>query len=291
MLFCNFGFIRAFCMDNELREDLRKKMPELKLKIINKSFSTIAASRESDNLAVLAFQSQYEEGDLICLELSECGHCCEIQFDDALKPAIVYIPGNSIYFQVPFHEKRKPLTPKAFSGACHVITARILYKNEFSIRSNLSLNPYDGFVKEGLFPHAESNVEYQAGGSFAPRNAIDGVCANLSHGNFPYQSWGTNKCANAEWKIDFGRAVYIDELRIALRADFPHDNFWETAEAVFSDQSVELLSFKKTAGIQRFTFKAKKAEWIVLKNMKQAKALSPFPALSQFEAWGTIEKV
>ena len=37
--------------------------------------------------------------------------------------------------------------------------------------------------------------------TFAPRNAVDGVWANISHGKFPYQSWGTNKRDDAEWKL------------------------------------------------------------------------------------------
>ena len=48
-----------------------------------------------------------------------------------------------------------------------------------------------------------SNVDgnLQIDETFAPRNAVDGVWANISHGKFPYQSWGTNKRDDAEWKL------------------------------------------------------------------------------------------
>ena len=65
----------------------------------------------------------------------------------------------------------------------------------------MALNPYDGFVKRGVFPHTETNTDLQIDETFAPRNAVDGVWANISHGKFPYQSWGTNKRDDAEWKL------------------------------------------------------------------------------------------
>ena len=176
-------------------------MSEMKLKVLNKSFITVAFSRESTNLAVLTYFSSYNEGDVISLEVSEAPCYCEIQFDDALRPAVIFVSEKSIYFEIPFGEKRKALTPKAFSGNCHVITSRFLYESELEIRRNLALNPYDGFVKRGVFPHTETNTDLQIDETFAPRNAVDGVWANISHGKFPYQSWGTNKRDDAEWKL------------------------------------------------------------------------------------------
>lgn len=134
-------------------------MSEMKLKVLNKSFITVAFSRESTNLAVLTYFSSYNEGDVISLEVSEAPCYCEIQFDDALRPAVIFVSEKSNYFEIPFGEKRKALTPKAFSGNCHVITARFLYESELEIRRNLALNPYDGFVKRGVFPHTETNTD------------------------------------------------------------------------------------------------------------------------------------
>ena len=50
------------------------------------------------------------------------------------------------------------LTPKAFSGNCHVIAARFLYESELGIRRNLALNPYDGFVRKG-FSHIQKQTQ------------------------------------------------------------------------------------------------------------------------------------
>lgn len=54
------------------------------------------------------------------------------------------------------------------------------------------LNPYDSHETKGIYPHAQANVETRGEAVFAARNAIDGVFANWSHGEWPYQSWGIN---------------------------------------------------------------------------------------------------
>lgn len=180
------------------------------------------------------------------------------------------------------------LTPKAFSRNCHVIAARFLYESELGIRRNLALNPYDGFVRKGFFPHTETNTDLQIDETFAPRNAIDGVWANISHGKFPYQSWGTNKRDDAEWKLLFGKDVYIDEFPITLRSDFPHDNYWSTIEIEFSDGTYERRNLERTIEPQRFMIEKKKISWLILKNLKLSDAHPLFPALTQFEVWGIL---
>ena len=68
---------------------------------------------------------------------------------------------------------------------------------------------------------------------FAARNAIDGVTANLSHGKWPYESWGINQQDDAQMTLDFGRPVDIDKIVLYTRADFPHDNWWESVTFTF----------------------------------------------------------
>ena len=122
---------------------------------------------------------------------------------------------------------------------------------------------------------------------FAAYNAIDGIYENGSHGEWPYQSWGINRDPNAEWTLSFGRPVGIDELRLTLRADFPHDSWWESAVVAFSDGSEETLELKKESHPQAFDIKARTVEWLTLRHLKKVDDPSPFPALTQFEAWGT----
>ena len=86
---------------------------------------------------------------------------------------------------------------------------------------------------------------------------------------------------------DAGRPGGIDELRLTLRADFPHDSWWESAVVAFSDGSEETLELKKESHPQAFDIKARTVEWLTLRHLKKVDDPSPFPALTQFEAWGT----
>ena len=79
----------------------------------------------------------------------------------------------------------------------------------------------------------------------------------------------------------------IDELRLTLRADFPHDSWWESAVVAFSDGSEETLELKKESHPQAFDIKARTVEWLTLRHLKKVDDPSAFPALTQFEAWGT----
>ncbi|MCD8047595.1 MAG: hypothetical protein LUD80_03345 [Clostridiales bacterium] len=122
---------------------------------------------------------------------------------------------------------------------------------------------------------------------FAARNAIDGIFENSAHGECPYQSWGINRDPNAALTLAFGRKVVLDELRLTLRGDYPHDNYWTGATVEFSDGSTLSLSLTDSRLPQSFPFEAKTVEWLVLKELIQAEGPSPFPALTQIEAWGT----
>ena len=122
---------------------------------------------------------------------------------------------------------------------------------------------------------------------FAARNAVDGIYENDAHGTWPYQSWGINRDPNAALTIEFGRSVTVDELRLTLRADFPHDSYWTQATVAFDDGSREVLQLTKTAAPQTFAITPRTAKSLKLFELKKAEDPSPFPALTQLEAWGT----
>jgi len=109
---------------------------------------------------------------------------------------------------------------------------------------------------------------------------------NHGHGSWPYASWGINKDPNAEIKIEFGRRVSVDCLKVYLRADFPHDSWWTQATVTFSDGSYEVLELIKSDRAQVFPMKERKTEWIKLSALVKADDESPFPALTQLEAYG-----
>ena len=122
---------------------------------------------------------------------------------------------------------------------------------------------------------------------FAARNAVDGIYENDAHGTWPYQSRGINRDPNAALTIEFGRSVTVDELRLTLRADFPHDSYWTQATVAFDDGSREVLQLTKTAAPQVFALAPRTVQSLKLFELKKADDASPFPALTQIEVWGT----
>ena len=176
------------------------------------------------------------------------------------------------------------------------ITAEVLMLSstalpeEIAARRNLAFNCYDEHGDTGFYPHASANVETRGEAVFAARNAIDGIFENSAHGEYPYQSWGINRDPNAALTLDFGREVLLDELRITERADFPHDNYWVKATVEFSDGSTLDIPLVKSAKPQSVAFEPKRVRSLVLKDLIQAEGTSPFPALTQIEAFGTEVK-
>lgn len=260
-------------------------MATIKLKVLNAQGDTLATSVPGTEVSVVHTAS-YQPGDWIALDCDESGVFCVIQPEDSMPPALVYVKGNCMNFTIPPADNRINYSPKSFDGSCHLIRARIASPEEVAAYRNLALNPYDSHGDHGFYPHATANVETRGEAVFAARNAIDGIYENSSHGAWPYQSWGINRDPNACLRLEFGRPVQVDELRLTLRADFPHDSWWTAVTITFSDGSQETVSLEKTALPQHFPIASRTVEWLELGDLKKADDQSPFPALTQLEAWG-----
>lgn len=261
-------------------------MERIKLKILDGSGHTMLTRPEARQQS-LVYRAAYRPGDYIALEIGTPGQYLVVQFEDTMPPALVYVQKREIDFPVPFGEQAVTYSPKSFTGDCHILRARFATAEEIAARRNLAFNPYDVHGDTGFYPHASANVETRDEAVFAARNAVDGVYENDSHGMWPYQSWGINRDPEAALTLDFGRPVTLDELRLTLRADFPHDSWWTRATVRFSDGSTEVLDLEKTAAPQAFAISPRTVTSLVLCELKKADDPSPFPALTQIEAWGT----
>lgn len=264
-------------------------MALLTLKVLNEKGTTLAISRE-ENEVNLVYAGKYQEGDRIILETSEAPLFLKVQIDDALGESLVYITNKVFTYAIPFMEKRICYSPKVFSGERHLITARAATEEEIGCYRNLALNPMDQHGETSCYPHATANVETRGEAVFAARNAIDGVKANSSHGEWPYGSWGINQNPDAVIRVEFGRTIETDKLAVYLRADFPHDNWWKEITVRFSDDTTMVCPLEKKATAQYINFEKKKTEWIQLEKLMKADDPSPFPALTQLEVYGTEEK-
>lgn len=259
-------------------------MAVLALKVIDKNDNTICVSSGEDFVDLVCMH-EYQEGDRIVLETSDKNIYVNWQVDDALGSAFVYITDNVSYL-VPFGEKRISYSPKVFTGNRHYIYAEAAREDEVRAYRNLALNPADQHCDVPCFPHATANVETRGESVFAAKNAIDGVRANLSHGQWPYESWGINRQDDASMRVDFGRKVRTDKVVLYTRSDFPHDNWWTQITLNFSDGSSQEFSLEKSTKAHVLTFPEKEITWIELCKLIKADDPSPFPALSQIEVYG-----
>ena len=260
-------------------------MGQISIKLLDKEGKTLAVQK-AENEVVLAYSAEYQEGDMIVVELSDKEQFYWVQLDDAKGASLVFVK-KDIYYPVPFGEKRINISPKVFQGTKHLLRVKKAREFEYKSYRNLALNVWDQHGEPMCYPHASANVETRGEAVFAAMNAIDGVTASASHGEWPYESWGINRDPNARLKLEFGRTVEIDRIVFYTRADYPHDSWWTEATVSFSDKSELCFSLEKTGTAQEFTFEKRKVEWLELGNLIKAPDASPFPALIQLEVYGT----
>lgn len=250
------------------------------------SDNTIKASASGEDQAVLVYEGGYEDGDaIVCKTDQKSGHYV-IRIDDCMDESFVYLTKQEVIFTIPFGDKKVSYNPKAFTGERHYLTIRKAAAGETEQYRNLAVNVMDQHGDTGCFPHAFANVETRGEAVFAARNAIDGVLANESHGEWPYESWGINRQDDAEITLDFGREVDFDQIVLYTRADFPHDNWWVEAAITFSDGSREVVKMEKSVKPHVFTLKKKNITWLKLSDLIKADDPSPFPALTQIQVYG-----
>ena len=260
-------------------------MAEMCLKICSDAAGYKAVAR-GEQVVNLVYQGEYVRGDRIEIEVEEPVYAW-LSVDDTLDRSLVYIDGT-VKYNIPFDEKRTNLSARSFSGEKHLITLRRAADYELTNYRNLALNTCDLHLVEHLYPHISANVETRGEAVFAAQNAIDGIIANNCHGEWPYESWGINRQADAMFRLDFGQEVLVDRILLFTRADFPHDNWWKEVSFSFSDGSQLTLNMEKSDASHELVFDEKRISWLEMHDMKQSDDPSPFPALSQIEVWGRI---
>ncbi len=264
-------------------------MASLKLMVMSAD-GTVKCQASGVDFVDLVNAFAYEEGDCIVLESDEKNIHLHIQLDDALGSSMVYLAENKFTYVIPFNEKRASMSKKLFMGELHYLYARKAEDYELSQYRNLAVNQNATHEFSGIYPHASANVETRGESVFAAKNAIDGCFANLSHGEWPYASWGINMQDDARMKLDFGREVEIDKIILFTRSDFPHDNWWTSVTFEFSDGSKETVSLEKSEKPHVIEIAKRRVSWLEFCDLKKADDPSPFPALTQMEVYGVDTK-
>ena len=219
-----------------------------------------------------------------------------VKLDETMSECMLYLPPSSqanISYEIPYgHEEQNTgiaFSPESFAGKSHKVALRALSKKELTGYRNLALNPCDFRVAEQtpppIFPHATSNSVSRNAFDFEARNAIDGVTQNGHHGAWPYQSWGPQLRLDLWWKLDFGRPVELDKIRLMVRADYPHDGYWKSADVEFSDGSHLPIEISSSADFQDFPFSKRRVSWMRLTNLVPS-APDKWCSFIEVEAWG-----
>lgn len=260
-------------------------MAVLNLKIVNAEGAVLQEAEAVDFVDLAILGEAYTQGDKILLSSDTTPVFLNIQLDDAVGRGTVYLT-DTLAYEIPFGEKKLNMSPKAFAGTDHYLFAQVVTQQELGAYRNLARNPYDVAGQAVSFPHASANIETRNETVFAAQNAIDGVKANLFHGQWPYTSWGINRRADAQFKLDFGRKVIVEQIKIYTRADFPHDSWWTQATITFSDGQQMIVPLEKSRFAQVICLEEKQIEWLMLHDLIKADDPSPFPALTQIEVYG-----
>lgn len=270
----------------------------LGISVQNKNGAEIAGfgaqvSSSSTRSTHLALDRDYQPGDHMILHGPQR---MAVRLDQNFSECLLFLPDSSpdeFDFAIPFGRAEKETgsayAPDAFAGKPHRVEARALSRRERFGYRNLALNPCDSVLPEDVpvaaFPHASTNSYARNLFDFAARNAIDGVARNGHHGVWPYQSWGPEQRLDLWWKLDFGRPVELDKLRLMIRADFPHDSYWKSAVVEFSDGSRLPIQITSFAILQEFKFPKRKVSWFRLTQLVPADP-AKWCALVEVEAWG-----
>lgn len=273
-----------------------------------KTVSIVCGSKSAsgDGSAELSLNSRnFREGEVITVTLPEGQHYVAFCLSKGnLEESILYVSGNEFSYTIP----NVSYTYPAAMANNTTVTARIPDESELTASHNLALNPadlidpamkingsYKAYWDGNVYPHATtSSVHNFADGGkdkydFEARNAIDGFTKNNGHGQNGLQSWGPAADFNTRSgfiTIDFGHEVKADTLNIYIRADFPHDTYFTSAEIVFSDGSTETITLTNSAKAQTFDLGGKTTSSIKLTKMSKQDA-SGWAALMEIEVMGS----
>lgn len=250
-----------------------------------KSYSVQAAG-----LATLNIDKAYTAGDTVTIKLPEGEKYLMLCLNAMMGEELVYVPSGTFTYTIPSGMNAYP--PTFGSAVNNTITARLPKEDELAEHRNLAANVYDLDSATTAYPHATSSSAYGDKAQFQERNAIDGFTANTGHENYPYQSWGPDHESGYSWmQVDFGREVYVDEVQIYIRADFPHDTHYTSATLEFSDGTEMDITMTRTAEAQVFTFDAIKTSYIKIKDLVPAdSSTSLWSGIMELEAYGYAEQ-
>ncbi len=257
----------------------------LSLRLLDQNGRTVFSEQGEGEISCV-IDREYEPGDVY--ELTGPEHLL-IRMDRLVDESEVFVPSGTMHWKVPEGEDRLAYAPYAFEGRIHLVTVKEMPATVLASERKLARNPHDLRGHTDFYPHATANVETRNEACFAARNVIDGMTTNRGHGTWPYGSWGIGTRTDASLKIDFGRDVQMTGIGILLRADFPHDSWFQKLTLVFSNGQEKEVTLQKSAAWQYFPLSCT-VSWVRVERLEKAEDPSPFPSLRGIEVTGMERK-
>lgn len=215
----------------------------------------------------------------------------KISFDESQIPSIVYVPESKLIYRFPCGNEYLAYNKTSWQRNTHQIVINEIGDKEIYSKRNLALNSLDKTDNQYFFPHAYASFVTRNEPVFEARNAIDGVIENSCHGEYPYHSWSAGAKTDMDFSLDFGKKVEIEKILFYLRADFPHDTYWDSLSVIFDDKSSLRANFMKTADCQEVILeKPIVTRTIKLCDFTQAVNPPSFAALTQIQVIGKYIK-
>ncbi len=200
--------------------------------------------------AELVISGTYRTSKTIKITVPENQHFLAVSISKGvLDESIVYLEDGVFTYKIPDFSRSYP--PKLKQSG-NTISARIPTVSELESTHNIALNTSDLLKSQGVYPHASTTNTNNDDAEWMARNIIDGFTQNNAHGEYPYQSWGPKDSVSRKdnIKIDFGHDVNVEELVLYIRADFPHDGYWNSCTLRFSDGSTQKIQISGTGKAQ-----------------------------------------
>ncbi len=251
---------------------------------------------KADGFVEMYVDQKYQNGDTITVELPEGEQYLMFSLSSRIGESLIYVPDGTFTYTLSNIQTVFPKTVNPSMGVSYTtntITARVATEEDLQTRHNLARNSYDLKNATGAYPHVTTSTDCRNQADFEGRNAIDGFHNNKGHGGYSAQSWGPelqrdDPFEQQYFQVDFGREVYADEVRINIRADFPHDTYYTSATLEFSDGSTEEIQMRKTADAQVFTFEPRETSYVKIKDLRVVDQNGDdWAGITEFEVYGT----
>ncbi len=261
----------------------------LSLKVIDKQGKVLFSEKGKDQIDCI-YHGEFHDGECIRVDSTESEYI-EVSFDETLKESIIYIPHQKFVYEILKQYNGICFDEEAFGGNSHRLIVRIPSEAELYGYRNISLNAYDMHGAKESYPHAYANYVTRNDPNFFERNAINGVIRPEDHAGYPYSNWAGGARSDLKFYIDFGTEVEIDKFIFYLRADFPHDSYWNSIDILLDDGTLVTGEFKATGEGQAVILpESKRTSKVQLKNFKQPTEPLSWAGLTQIEVYGRYIK-